>query len=199
MLLAIDTATSACSIALIDGDRLVDERHELVGRGHAEKLLPMIEALLGGRRPSALLVDCGPGSFTGVRVGLAAAHGLAIGWQIPLSAYSSLALMAAGVDGDEIGIALEGGHGQLFVQSYAREPLAPSDALASLPLREAAVRIAASIVAGNGAEALVAARGHGVAVAGLLRASDVRRLPPALRMLEPKPVYGRPPDAKPIE
>ena len=52
----------------------------MVGRGHAERLVPMIAELLGGRRPDAILVDCGPGSFTGVRVGLAAAHGLAIGW-----------------------------------------------------------------------------------------------------------------------
>ena len=85
MELVIDSATAACSVALIDGPRVVAERHEVVGRGHAERLLPMIEELLNRRRPTAILVDCGPGSFTGVRVGLAAAHGLAIGWQVPLS------------------------------------------------------------------------------------------------------------------
>ena len=80
--LVIETATAACSVALIedaaDGLRVIDARHDVVGRGHAERLLPMIEELLAGRRPSSILVDCGPGSFTGVRVGLAAAHGLAI-------------------------------------------------------------------------------------------------------------------------
>ena len=55
----------------------------------------MIADLLAGRIADAILVDCGPGSFTGVRVGLAAAHGLAIGWKVPLAGYSSLALIAA--------------------------------------------------------------------------------------------------------
>jgi tRNA threonylcarbamoyl adenosine modification protein YeaZ len=132
MLLVIDSATAACSVALIEGDRLVDERHELVGRGHAERLVPMIGEMLGGRRPRAILVDCGPGSFTGVRVGLAAAHGLAIGWEVPLSGYSSMALIAAGTGEDEIAVALHGGHGQLFVQSFGREPLMPLDELRSL-------------------------------------------------------------------
>src|SRR5688572_27384261 len=109
MLLAIDTATPTCSVALIDGDRLISERHELVGRGHAGKLLPMIEGLLGPRRPRGTLVDCGPGSFTGVRVGLAAAHGLAIGWEVPISGYSSLALLAAGVQEDRMASALQAG------------------------------------------------------------------------------------------
>jgi tRNA threonylcarbamoyladenosine biosynthesis protein TsaB len=99
MLLVIDSATAACSVALVDGERLLDERHELVGRGHAERLVPMVAELLGGRRPSAIAVDCGPGSFTGLRVGLAAAHGLAIGWRVPLTGYSSLALIAAASSG----------------------------------------------------------------------------------------------------
>ena len=59
MLLVIDSATAACSAALIEDDRLLDERHELVGRGHAERLLPMIADLLAGRIPTAILVDCG--------------------------------------------------------------------------------------------------------------------------------------------
>ena len=112
MLLVIDSATAACSVALIDGDRLVDERHAVVGRGHAEHLLPMIESLLGTRRPAAIAVDCGPGSFTGLRVGLAAAHGLAIGWQVPLSGYSSLAVIAAAAPPAERGTG-DGGDDQV--------------------------------------------------------------------------------------
>jgi tRNA threonylcarbamoyladenosine biosynthesis protein TsaB len=65
---------------------VIDERHEVVGRGHAERLVPMIEELLGGRGPTRSWSIAGPGSFTGVRVGLAAAHGLAIGWRVPLPA-----------------------------------------------------------------------------------------------------------------
>jgi tRNA threonylcarbamoyl adenosine modification protein YeaZ len=197
MLLVIDSATAACSVALIEGDRVLDERHEVVGRGHAERLVPMIEEIMGGRRPRAILVDCGPGSFTGVRVGLAAAHGLAIGWQVPLSGCSSLALIAAPVAEDEIAVALHGGHGQLFVQSYSREPLMPSDELRSLLPEEAAASVSAYHVFGSGAETLVTRRGFGEAHDVLPRAADALLLPAELRDLLPRPIYGRPPDAKP--
>ena len=195
MLLVIDSATAACSAALIEGGELVEERHELVGRGHAERLVPMIEELLAGRRPQAILVDCGPGSFTGVRVGLAAAHGLSIGWRIPLRGYSSLAAVAAATGAEAV--ALHGGHGELFVQSFAHGPVRPLDDLRSLLPEEAAGAISASQVAGSGAEALVSARGSGEALDALPSARDARLLPEALRELVPRPIYGRAPDAKP--
>lgn len=199
MILVIDTATASCSVALLDGDTLIDERHEQVGRGHAERLVPMIEALLAGRRPDSILVDCGPGSFTGIRVGLAAAHGLAIGWGVPLSGYSSMAAVAAAAGaGGEMAVALEGGHGQLFVQTFGEEVMRPLDTLRSLPPAEAAAAIGAHRVAGSGAAALVAARGAGEALEALPRAADARLLPAALRSLPPRPIYGRAPDAKPM-
>jgi tRNA threonylcarbamoyladenosine biosynthesis protein TsaB len=199
MILVIDTATAACSVALVEGERLVDERHEHVGRGHAERLVPMIEALLAGRRPDSILVDCGPGSFTGVRVGLAAAHGLAIGWGVPLAGYSSMAAVAAAAGGGgEIAVALEGGHGQLFVQTFGEETMRPLDMLRSLPPVEAAALIRAHRAAGSGAAALVEARGSGEAIDALPRAADARLLPSALRSLPPRPIYGRAPDAKPM-
>lgn len=199
MLLVIETATAACSAALIDIDgSVIDERHEIVGRGHAERLVPMIAEMLAGRVPEAILVDVGPGSFTGVRVGLAAAHGLSIGWQVPVAGYSSLALLAAASGEASVGAALQGGHGELFVQSYGGDPLAPEDALRSLPPAEAAAAIAADAVAGSGAEAIVALRGWGRAIDALPRAADARLLPTALRTLPPKPLYGRAPDAKPM-
>jgi tRNA threonylcarbamoyladenosine biosynthesis protein TsaB len=198
MLLAIDSATAACSAALIGPDgALIDERHEIVGRGHAERLVPMIEALLAGRVPNAIVVDCGPGSFTGVRVGLAAAHGLAIGWKIPLSGYSSMAAIAATCGESEVGVALVGGHGELFVQNWRHDPLEPVDELRSLAPAEAADAVRAELVAGSGAEALIAARGHGRAFDALPRASDVLLLPQQLRSLAPRPIYGRAPDARP--
>ena len=199
MLLVIDSATAACSVALVQRRSVIEERHELVGRGHAERLVPMIAEMLGGRRPSAILVDCGPGSFTGVRVGLAAAHGLAIGWRVPLTGYSSLAAIAAGAPGDEIAVALHGGHGQLFVQSYGRDPLTPKDELRSLLPDEAAAAVTAERVFGSGAESLVSARGYGEAHDALPRAAHAALLPPVLASLLPKPIYGRAPDAKPMQ
>ena len=93
--LAIDTATAACSVALFDGDVLIGVERERVGRGHAERVLPMIAALPDGGRAARILVDVGPGSFTGIRVGVAAARGLALGWGAEALGYSSLACVAA--------------------------------------------------------------------------------------------------------
>jgi tRNA threonylcarbamoyl adenosine modification protein YeaZ len=199
--LVIDSATPACSAALIDGGALIDERYEIVGRGHAERLLPMIAELLAGRRPDAVLVDCGPGSFTGLRVGLAAAQGIRIGWNVPISGYSSLAAIAAGAGaggGGEIAVALHGGHGQLFVQSFGNEPLEPLDCVRSMDPHSAAAVIRAHRVAGSGAAALVDARGFGEAVDALPRAANARLLSPELRSLQARPIYGRAPDAKPM-
>lgn len=200
LLLVIDTVSAACSAALLaDDGTVIDERHEIVGRGHAERLVPMIEDLLAGRVPGAILVDCGPGSFTGLRVGLAAAHGFAIGWGVPVAGYSSLALLAAMADrsGALVAAALEGGHGELFVQEFAGDPLAPQADLRSLTPAAAAAAIAAPVVAGSGAAALVDARGWGEVLDPLPRAAAAARLPPALRSLPARPLYGRAPDARP--
>jgi tRNA threonylcarbamoyl adenosine modification protein YeaZ len=158
----------------------------------------MIEDLLAGRRPDAILVDCGPGSFTGLRVGLAAAHGLAIGWKADLAGYSSLALIAVASGEAEVAVALAGGHGELFVRSYGGDPIAPLDDLRSLSPDAAAAAIGADLVLGSGAEALVAARGRGRWAEALPRAAEAGRLPFALRSLPARPIYGRAPDAKPM-
>ena len=199
MLLVIDSATAACSVALLDADGAVlDAAHEIVGRGHAERLLPMVQTVLAGRRPDAILVDCGPGSFTGVRVGLAAAHGLAIGWRVPVSGYSSMALIAAASGAAQATVALIGGHGELFVQNYGGDPIAPLCELRSLPPVAAAAAFAAPLVLGSGAQALVEARGHGEWRDALPRAAEAGALPPSLRSLPPRPIYGRGPDARPM-
>jgi tRNA threonylcarbamoyl adenosine modification protein YeaZ len=198
--LVIDSVSMACSVALIDSSGAVAEAHEVVGRGHAERLVPMIGELLGGRVPQAVLVDCGPGSFTGLRVGLAAAQGLAIGWGVPVAGYSAPALLAAmaGRAGAPVAAAMQGGHGELFVQSFGGANLEPTDDLRSLLPEAAAAVIKADLVVGSGAAQLVAARGSGEALDLLPRAAEAWRLPPALRSLAARPIYGRAPDARPM-
>ena len=199
MLLALDTATPACTAALIEADgRVVDRIDAVMARGHAEQLMPLLDRLLAGRRPDAILVGCGPGSFTGLRVGIAAAQGMAIGWDVPVTGMSTLSLIAAGAEGEgPIAVALTGGHGELFVQQFERPSLEPTGPAESLSPVQAAAAIDAPVVVGSGAAALVAARGHGTAIEGVPSAAFALHLPLALRSLPVRPLYIRPPDAKP--
>jgi tRNA threonylcarbamoyl adenosine modification protein YeaZ len=197
VILAFDTSTAACTAALFGDDgKCLGSADELIGRGHAERLAPMLDELLGGRRAESIVVGVGPGSFTGIRVGIAAAHGLAIGWGAEVKGLSSLALIAAaaGVDGD-VATAIAGGHGELFVQQFDSD-LSPTAPLFNLPPTDAAAEITAEIVAGSGAAALVETRGTGTAVEAWPKASLALRLPEPLRTLPPDPLYARAPDAK---
>ncbi|WP_116090546.1 tRNA (adenosine(37)-N6)-threonylcarbamoyltransferase complex dimerization subunit type 1 TsaB [Sphingomonas crusticola] len=196
--LVIETATAACSVALLDGAVVRASAHEIVGRGHAERLVPMIGEVLAAAdtsRADLILVDCGPGSFTGIRVGLAAARALALAWQVEVAGFSALALIAATAPGDEIGVAITGGHGEVFVQRFALAPLTAITAMRSLPPAEAGVEISDDLVLGSGALALVEARGHGHAEERFPNAADAILLPAGLAGLPPTPLYGRPPDA----
>jgi tRNA threonylcarbamoyladenosine biosynthesis protein TsaB len=211
MLLAIDTATAACSVALIEDGRVRLSARDVVGRGHAERLVPMIERLLAEAGdpdvpivPTALLIDCGPGSFTGIRVGIAAAIGLGMGWGVPVRGCSSTALVAAARFAadpalDDCAVALTGGHGELFVQRFSARPFAALDDLVSLTPDAAARFVAESVVTGSGALALVGARGSGEAIDSLPDAADAALLTPDFRTLDPRPIYGRAPDAKPAD
>ena len=199
MILALDTSTAACTAALFDADgELLCAADEVIGRGHAERLVPMIAELLAGRRADRVLVGCGPGSFTGLRVGIAAAHGMAIGWDADLGGFSSLALLAALVPGDgAVAAAMTGGHGEVFIQQFERTPLASSSPLLNLPPDQAAEAITADLVVGPAAVSVIEARGWGGAIEVLPSASRALHLPEALRTLEPRPIYARAPDARP--
>ncbi|HEX6219340.1 MAG TPA: tRNA (adenosine(37)-N6)-threonylcarbamoyltransferase complex dimerization subunit type 1 TsaB [Sphingomicrobium sp.] len=198
MLLAIDTSTAACTAALFDeAGACLASRCDVIGRGHAERLVPMIEELMAGRRAARILVGVGPGSFTGIRVGIAAAQGLAIGWGSDIGGMSSLALLAAGAGAEEpVAAAVDGGHGELFVQVFDGRTLAPISEMMNLSPAAASEAVTAGTVIGPGAKKLVDARGHGRAVDGWPRAEFSVRLPEALRSLAPRPLYGRAPDAK---
>jgi tRNA threonylcarbamoyl adenosine modification protein YeaZ len=199
--LVIDSASEACSVALVEGGRVLDFRHEIIGRGHAERLVPLIAELADGGRADAIAVGCGPGSFAGVRIGVAAARALALGWQIRARGFSTPALVAAGAaeeiaEADGALIVMEGGHGQWFVQSFAAD-LSPRGGVQSL-LPDAAVRSGEGLVVGNRADAFVALRGSGRALAMLPDARAFARLPASAIFDDPSPIYGRAPDARPM-
>jgi tRNA threonylcarbamoyladenosine biosynthesis protein TsaB len=160
--------------------------------------VPMISELLDGRRPSSILVGVGPGSFTGLRVALAAAHGLSIGWDVPVFGMPSLALLAASAPGDApLTTAVAGGHGELFVQSFQRAPFQPRGEACSLSPADAAEVFTDQLVIGNGATSLVTERGYGEALDGVPSARSALLLPLALRTLPASPLYVRAPDARP--
>ena len=200
MILALDTSTPACTAALFAADGTLFARaDQIIGRGHAEYLAPMIADMLSGHTPSIIWVGVGPGSFTGLRIGIACAQGLGIGWEIPVHGMDSLALIAAGAPGDgPIAVAVTGGHGELFVAQYDRPGLTPMGAVANLTPIAAAAVIDASLVVGSGAGALVEARGSGESIDRLPSAADALKLPIALRSLSPSPLYARAPDARPL-
>ena len=197
MILALDTSTAACTAALFDGSgNCVASCDELIGRGHAERLAPMIAEMLDGRVANEIIVGVGPGSFTGIRVGIAAAHGLAIGWDAQLLGMSSLALLAAGANIDgSVAAAVTGGHGELFVQQFDTITGKAGDLL-NLPAGEASAITSANLVIGSGATQLAEARGWGEARPAWPSAANALKVPEQLRRLPAKPVYARAPDAK---
>lgn len=124
-LLAIETATEACSIAvLVDG--AVIERFEIAPRRHTELALPWAEALLAEAgiaksQLDAIAVGRGPGAFTGVRLAIAFAQGIALALDRPLLPVSTLAALAMQSPGERILAAIDARMGEIYIASFRRD------------------------------------------------------------------------------
>ena len=124
MILAIDTTAAQCAVALVAGDRVV-RRTETPGRGHDRILFPLIEAALAeagaGFADLTRIVCCtGPGSVAGVRIGVAAARGLALGTGAPAVGVSRFAALAAEA-GVSVGVVLAGRGDTAFFQAFGTD------------------------------------------------------------------------------
>lgn len=197
--LVIECSSDNCSVALFSENELIASQAKMLGRGHAERLVPMIASLPDKGQAQRVAVSLGPGSFTGVRIGLAAARGLGLAWQAEVCGYPTLALVAAmarkSVGTAPVSVAMHGGHGQWFVQDFAEDGL-PESNLQSLAPDEAMHKATAGLVAGNRAEDLVKMRKTGDASPLWPDAVGFGNIPQALLTPDLSPIYGRGPDAK---
>jgi len=194
--LVIETATEACSAALFEGEALVAGAYEILGRGHAERLVPMISELPGKGEAERIVVSLGPGSFTGVRIGVAAARALGLAWQAKVLGYPTLALVAAmarDVHPGPVTVCMTGGHGEWFMQDFVADGRPEDKAMSTSP-EEAKRRHRHRVIAGSKAAEL--AGPDEIALEALPDARRFALLPPALLTADLAPLYGRPPDAR---
>ena len=140
-ILAVDTATEACSAALLVGDKLFS-RWEEAPRDHTRKILPMVQAVLEDAGISLSDLDAiafgrGPGSFTGVRIGICAANAMAAAFGKPVAAASSLEGLLYGIDNACALLDCRNGNGYAMVkyEGFSPEPMAVviDDLLSTLP------------------------------------------------------------------
>ena len=123
--LAFDTSAAHCAAALLQGESVLASGEEPMARGQAERLMPMLEEMLaaaglGWRDLAALGVGIGPGNFTGVRIAVSAARGLALGLGIPAIGVSTLDAMAEGGP-RPVAVVLDARRGEAYVQRFGTD------------------------------------------------------------------------------
>jgi len=208
--LAIDTAANFCSACVWDGatQRVLGMEERDIGRGHAEQLVETVEtALAAAGRQFAdigrIAVAVGPGSFTGIRVGVAAARGFGLALGIPVVGVTTLEGLVADAraeTGGPVTVAVHGGRGQIFLQSFSSDG-EPSGEPAAVAAEDAAFAVPAEakFLAGNAAAEIAACLGRQVkvgidratgAIATIARIAETANRPPV-------PLYLRGADAKP--
>jgi tRNA threonylcarbamoyl adenosine modification protein YeaZ len=211
MILALETSSSLCAVCILDpvSGRVLGEVSNDIGRGHAERLMDDIshalnQAGIDYSDLTAAACGIGPGSFTGIRVGVAAARGFGLALKIPVHGVSSLqaiALLAmAQAGGNAILAVQDAGRDELYAQRFDAQamPHGPPQAL-TLEMLLSRLPDAPAFACGSGA-ARLALRGNIVIspepVTATAAAVGLASLNPLMTMA-PKPLYLRAPDAKP--
>jgi tRNA threonylcarbamoyladenosine biosynthesis protein TsaB len=204
-ILAIDTALSACSVAICEDGRTLAAGSRPMQRGQAEAVIPMVEAALraAGLVYAALdriAVTVGPGSFTGIRVGLAAARGLGLAAGKPVIGVTTLEALAYGQPSPPIGggliVAIDARRGEVYVQRFGADATKP----ALMMLADAsALATGTGIAVGDGAPLLHLPPDWEVHDVTLPDAAAIAAIAAtrAVPSHPPGPLYLRAPDATP--
>jgi tRNA threonylcarbamoyl adenosine modification protein YeaZ len=212
-ILAFDTAADRCDACVFDSgtDEVLGASHLALGKGHAEFLLDIIgnaleKARTGYPELEAVAVTVGPGSFTGVRVGVSAARGFALALDIPaigITTLEGIAAHAAAAEPEKPVLAvIDARRGEVYAQFFDPRGTPESEAFLSRPDRMAAMVGTSEIaLAGSGAGLIAQAAGRQISVVHSLASPGVqtlarlaaRKVPPYEK---PRPFYLRAPDAK---
>lgn len=205
IVLALDTCLGACSVAVVDDGRVLASLSEPMTRGHQERLATMAREAMAAAGVSFAALDriavtVGPGSFTGLRVGVAFAKGLALALGRPCIGIGALEALAAtlGAPGDVVA-AIDSGRGQIYLQTFRDGRPLTAPAVTPLDGARAVVDgLASPRLTGPGAALLagepddpriaVLATPAPAAIAGLAAVAPITPV---------RPLYLRPPDAKP--
>jgi tRNA threonylcarbamoyladenosine biosynthesis protein TsaB len=214
LILAVDTALEACAAGVARPGQESVIRSEIIGRGHAERIFGLIAEVLAEAGLSIGAIDrfavtVGPGSFTGIRVGIAAVRGFALATGKPATGFSTLAVHAASarlIAGDRpVMAALAAKGGEVFAQMFDSHRAALTEPSVGAPASFVAPALSVgATLAGSGADAIAAAAASGgLPIAHRASVPDMRALlllaAEALDagMSPPRPLYIRPPDAVP--
>jgi len=215
--LAIDTALGACAVCVAEAGRILPLSLDIeeMATGHAEALMPMVERVMsqidgGFASLERVAVSVGPGSFTGLRVGIAAARAIGLAAGVPVVGVSTLAAYAAPLvnpqESGVIAVGIDARHGALFFQAFTAAgrtivlPRVISAREAGRAIGSGPVRLAGSGAAALATEAM--ALGLKASIADMRPAPDIAwiaRLGLAAdpATATPKPLYLRPPSAQP--
>lgn len=200
LVLGFDTSAAHCAAAVLSGDRVLAARLEEMATGQAERLMPLLEEVLAEagacwRDLAAIGVGVGPGNFTGVRISVAAARGLALALGIPAIGVTRLEALAHGLP-RPLAVVEDARRGEVYVQAFAPDATQPllldlsgvSGMLGDLPLTGSAAEAAAAL---TGVPVLAPALPLAEAVARIAAARADRPQP------RPAPLYLRAADAAP--
>src|SRR5579862_1196152 len=205
-ILAFDCSTTGCAAAIVDGGRALAQGEAPMGLGQSEALMPLLQEVMDRAgidwpQIELIAVTVGPGSFTGLRIGLAAARGLALALKIPMAGVSTSEALAAGVPDAERGkhgvlVAIDSKRADLFAQTFDAR-LMPTAPVAAMAPEAAARLLPEPLLVGDGAAKLAPLIAGAMLSRAPIRPDPIAVAELALRRftegnaLPPEPLYLR--------